>query len=64
LSNYFGQFGQPNTDRKKHLEYLYKAAIKAIGRRTMLTVLLEKRRMEDKTKIFKRVVNRLFFERD
>lgn len=51
------------TDRKEHLDYLYKAAIKAIGRRTMSTVLLGQRRM-GKTEIFKRVVNRLFFEQD
>jgi len=51
------------TDRKEHLDYLYKAAIKAIGRRTMSTVLLGQRRM-GKTEIFKRVVNRLFFGQD
>jgi len=28
------------TDRAEYLDYLYKAAIKAIGRRTMSTVLL------------------------
>lgn len=51
------------TNRKEHLDYLYKAAIGAIGRRTMSTVLLGQRRM-GKTEIFKRVVNRLFFEQD
>ena len=51
------------TDREEHLEYLYKAAIDAIGRRTMSTVLLGQRRM-GKTEIFKRVVNRLFFGQD
>jgi len=51
------------TDREEHLEYLYNAAIDAIGRRTMSTVLLGQRRM-GKTEIFKRVVNRLFFEQD
>ena len=51
------------TDRKEHLEYLYNAALDAIGRRTMSTVLLGQRRM-GKTEIFKRVVNRLFFEQD
>jgi len=51
------------TDRKEHLNYLYRAAMKAIGRRTMSTVLLGQRRM-GKTEIFKRVVNRLFFEQD
>ncbi|MEA1900623.1 MAG: hypothetical protein U9N47_07645 [Thermodesulfobacteriota bacterium] len=51
------------TDREEHLEYLYNAAFDAIGRRTMSTVLLGQRRM-GKTEIFKRVVNRLFFEQD
>jgi len=51
------------TDREEHLEYLYHAAINAIGRRTMSTVLLGQRRM-GKTEIFKRVVNRLFFKQD
>jgi len=51
------------TNREEHLEYLYNAAIDAIGRRTMSTVLLGQRRM-GKTEIFKRVVNRLFFEQD
>ena len=51
------------TDREEHLEYLYNAALDAIGRRTMSTVLLGQRRM-GKTEIFKRVVNRLFFEQD
>jgi hypothetical protein len=51
------------TNRKEHLEYLYNAALDAIGRRTMSTVLLGQRRM-GKTEIFKRVVNRLFFEQD
>ncbi len=51
------------TDREEHLEYLYNAAVAAIGRRTMSTVLLGQRRM-GKTEIFKRVVNRLFFEQD
>jgi hypothetical protein len=51
------------TDREEHLEYLYNAAINATGRRTMSTVLLGQRRM-GKTEIFKRVVNRLFFEQD
>ncbi|KPA10126.1 ATPase domain protein, prokaryote domain protein [Candidatus Magnetomorum sp. HK-1] len=49
------------TDRKDHIEYFYKASIKAITRRTMSTVLLGQRRM-GKTEIFKRVVNRLFFD--
>ena len=51
------------TDREEHLEYLYNAAVDAITRRTMSTVLLGQRRM-GKTEIFKRVVNRLFFEQD
>ena len=51
------------TNREEHLEYLYNAALNAIGRRTMSTVLLGQRRM-GKTEIFKRVVNRLFFEQD
>ena len=51
------------TDRQEYLDYLYEASLKAIGRRTMSTVLLGQRRM-GKTEIFKRVVNRLFFEQD
>ena len=51
------------TDRQEFLDYLYQAALDAIGRRTMSTVLLGQRRM-GKTEIFKRVVNRLFFEQD
>jgi len=51
------------TNREEHLEYLYNAAIDASTRRTMSTVLLGQRRM-GKTEIFKRVVNRLFFEQD
>ena len=51
------------TDRDEHLEYLYNAALYAATRRTMSTVLLGQRRM-GKTEIFKRVVNRLFFEQD
>jgi len=51
------------TDREEHLNYLYKAAINAIRRRTMSTVLLGQRRM-GKTEILKRVVNRLFFEQE
>jgi hypothetical protein len=51
------------TDREEHLEYLYNAALDAGSRRTMSTVLLGQRRM-GKTEIFKRVVNRLFFEQD
>jgi len=47
------------TDRQEHIDYFYTAALKAITRRTMSTVLLGQRRM-GKTEIFKRVVNSLF----
>ena len=49
------------TDRQEPLDFFYKAALRAITRRTTSTVLLGRRRM-GKTEIFKRVVNRLFFE--
>lgn len=49
------------TDRAEPLEYLFEYALAAIERRAMSTVLLGQRRM-GKTEIFKRVVNRLFFE--
>lgn len=51
------------TDRKEFIDYFYNTAIKAITRRSMSAVLLGHRRM-GKTEIFKRVVNRLFFEQD
>ncbi len=51
------------TDREEFLDYFYNAALAAARRRTMSTVLLGQRRM-GKTEIFKRVVNRLFFEQD
>jgi len=51
------------TDRQYFLDYFYQAALNARTRRTMSTVLLGQRRM-GKTEIFKRVVNRLFFEQD
>ncbi|MCP4106225.1 MAG: hypothetical protein GY749_11915 [Desulfobacteraceae bacterium] len=51
------------TDRQEFLDYFYKAALKAAGRRTSSTVLLGQRRM-GKSEIFKRVVNRLFFGQD
>ncbi len=51
------------TDRREFLDYLYEASLKAIRRRTMSTVLLGQRRM-GKTEIFKRVINRLFFEQE
>ena len=51
------------TDRAEFLEYFYQAALNAATRRTMSTGLLGRRRM-GKTEIFRRVVNRLFFEQD
>ncbi|KPA18186.1 ATPase domain protein, prokaryote domain protein [Candidatus Magnetomorum sp. HK-1] len=47
------------TDRQEHIEYFYNAALNAVSRRTMSTVLLGQRRM-GKTEIFTRVVNQLF----
>jgi len=47
------------TNRKDHIDYFYNAALKAVTRRTMSTVLLGQLRM-GKTEIFKRVVNKLF----
>ncbi|TGO02641.1 hypothetical protein PN36_21505 [Candidatus Thiomargarita nelsonii] len=49
------------TDRQEFLDDLYQTALKARTRRAGSTVLLGQRRM-GKTEIFKRVVNRLFFE--
>jgi AAA+ ATPase superfamily predicted ATPase len=51
------------TNRNEHLNYLYQAALNAIERRSMSVVLLGQQRM-GKTEIFKRVVNRLFFEQE
>ncbi|RKZ47180.1 MAG: hypothetical protein DRR00_22415 [Candidatus Parabeggiatoa sp. nov. 3] len=51
------------TDREDIIERLLKDAYEGIARRTMSMVLLGQRRM-GKTEIFKRVVNRLFFEQD
>ena len=51
------------TDRQEFIERFTHDAYEAIARRTMSTVLLGQRRM-GKTEIFKRVVNRLFFEQD
>ena len=51
------------TDRKEHLDYLVQAALKAVDRRTTSIVLLGQRRM-GKTEIFKRAVNRLFFDQE
>ena len=51
------------TDREEFLSYYFNAAMDAKTRRRMSSVLLGMRRM-GKTEIFKRVVNRLFFEQD
>ncbi len=51
------------TDRQEFIERFMKDAYEAAARRTMSIVLLGQRRM-GKTEIFKRVVNRLFFEQD
>ncbi|KPA17918.1 ATPase domain protein, prokaryote domain protein, partial [Candidatus Magnetomorum sp. HK-1] len=51
------------TDRKEFLDLFYDEALKAATRRSMSIVLLGQRRM-GKTEIFKRVVNKLFFEQD
>ena len=51
------------TDRKEFLDYFYTSALKAGSRRSKSIVLMGQRRM-GKTEIFKRVVNRLFFEQD
>ncbi|KPA14399.1 hypothetical protein MHK_005394, partial [Candidatus Magnetomorum sp. HK-1] len=51
------------TDREEFLTSYYDAAILAKTRRSMSSLLLGMRRM-GKTEIFKRVVNRLFFEQD
>ncbi|MFQ5615393.1 MAG: hypothetical protein ACE5GO_02905, partial [Anaerolineales bacterium] len=51
------------TDRQEFLDYFHHIAHEAAHRRTLSTVLLGRRRM-GKTEIFKRVVNRLFFEQD
>ncbi len=51
------------TDRQEFLDYFYQYALKARTRRAGSTVLLGQRRM-GKTEIFKRVINRLFFEQD
>ncbi len=51
------------TDREDILEYLHKAARDTPERRTRSLVLLGKRRT-GKTEVFRRVVNRLFFEQD
>lgn len=49
------------TDHQEYIDYFYEAALEIIPRRTMSTMLLGQRRM-GKTEIFKRTVNRLFFE--
>ncbi|MBV7330912.1 hypothetical protein KFU94_22245 [Chloroflexi bacterium TSY] len=51
------------TDRAEFIDYFYQAALDAARRRTVSTVLLGRRRM-GKTEIFKRVVNRLFFDQE
>ncbi len=51
------------TDRQEFLDFFYDQSLKAIRRRCRAAVLLGQRRM-GKTEIFKRVVNRLFFEQD
>ena len=51
------------TDRQEFLDFFHKAALNAARRLTLSTVMLGQRRM-GKTEIFKRVVNRLFFEQD
>jgi len=51
------------TDREEFTELFHNAALNAIRRRTMSAALLGHRRM-GKTEIFRRVVNRLFFEQD
>ncbi len=51
------------TDREDFIDYFYHAALNAKRRRTISAALLGQRRM-GKTEIFKRVVNRLFFEQD
>lgn len=54
---------QVYTNRREFIDYFVHAAREAVARRTMSTVLLGQRRM-GKTEIFKRAVNRLFFEQD
>ncbi|ETR71087.1 MAG: hypothetical protein OMM_02757 [Candidatus Magnetoglobus multicellularis str. Araruama] len=49
--------------RDEFIAYFYSEALKAATRRSRSIVLLGQRRM-GKTEIFKRVVNRLFFEQD
>jgi len=51
------------TDRQYFLDFFYNESLKAATRRSSSMVLLGQRRM-GKTEIFKRVVNRLFFEQD
>jgi len=51
------------TDRREYLDHFHKYALKTATRRSRSAVLLGMRRM-GKTEIFKRVVNRLFFEQD
>ncbi|ETR65388.1 MAG: hypothetical protein OMM_06061 [Candidatus Magnetoglobus multicellularis str. Araruama] len=51
------------TGRDEFIAYFYNEALKAATRRSRSIVLLGQRRM-GKTEIFKRVINRLFFEQD
>ncbi len=51
------------TDRTEFIDSYFNAALDAIRRRAMSSVLLGQRRM-GKTEIFKRVVNRLYSEQD
>ncbi len=51
------------TDRTELLEYFYQTALNTARRIPTSTVLLGKQRM-GKTEIFKRVVNKLFFEQE
>ena len=51
------------TDREWHMKYFFEWSLRAIERGMPSTVLLGQRRL-GKTEIFKRTVNRLFFEQD
>jgi hypothetical protein len=51
------------TNRERMIDHFYDSALNAIHGRTISTVLLGHRRM-GKSEVFKRVVNRLFFEQD
>ena len=51
------------TDREEHIDHLFRHALRAIDFKSWSIVLLGTRRM-GKTEIFKRTVNRLFWEQD